>query len=206
MKKTARIFYVLATVLSLSACASDALKDVVLERSDELTSRPKWAKDENTLTVGKDKKVYMLGFHQMPATANTRLSTGYRIAENNAKTALAGAIEQRLNAFFQNAEEGTEVGPEQVRFIGTEATNLLANGIAPANRYWEKVSRVVDVNSGERDMVYRIYARISMDEARFNDAIKRAIEKNAGKKTISEDLKKRADAIADQVTGQLPTE
>ena len=34
MKKTAKIFYVLATVLSLSACASSMMKDQVLARSD----------------------------------------------------------------------------------------------------------------------------------------------------------------------------
>ena len=52
MKKTARIFYIFATILALSACSS-LPKDEVLARSDNLSSRPKWASEEKTFTIEK---------------------------------------------------------------------------------------------------------------------------------------------------------
>ena len=191
MKKTTRFLYVLTTVLALSACASP-MKDIVVSRSDDLTSRPKWASDEKTFTIEKGT-VYMMGRHEMPATADKRLITGYRVAENNAKAGLSGAIEQRLNFVFQNAEEGDEIGAEQTRFIGGEVSKLVASSIRPDKRYYEKVSRVVDAD-GNRDLIYRIYARIAMPEDQFKKAIQDAIKRNSGKKGISEDFAKKVEA------------
>ena len=195
MKKTARIFYVLATVLSLSACSS-VMKDQVLARSDDLSSRPNWVSEEKTFTIEKGN-VYMMGTHEMPA--DRRLTTGYRIAENNAKAGLSAAIEQRLNFIFQNAEEGDEMGADQARFIGGETSKLVASSIRPANRYWEKVAVVVDAD-GTRNVVYRIFARISMPEADFKKAIQEAIKRNSGKKGISEEFKKKVEDHWDQMS------
>ena len=197
MKKTARIFYVLATVLTLSACSS-AMKDIVLERSGELSSRPKWASDEKTFTIEKGV-VYMMGRHEMPATADKRLTTGFRVAENNAKAGLSGAIEQRLNFVFQNAEEGDEMGADQTRFIGGETSKLVASSIRPTNRYYEKVSRVVNAD-GDRDLIYRIYVRMSMPEADFKKAIQDAIKRNSEKKGLSEDFAKKVEEHWDQMS------
>lgn len=196
MKKTARIFYVLAAVLSLSACSS-VMKDQVIARSDDLSSRPSWANEEKTFTIEKGN-VYMMGIHEMPV-AGKRITTGYRVAENNAKAGLAGAIEQKLNFMFQNAEEGDEMGADQTRFIGGEVSKLVASSIRPANRYWEKVARVVDAD-GNREVIYRIFARVSMPEADFKKAIQDAIKRNSGKKGISEDFAKKVEAHWDQMS------
>lgn len=196
MKKTARIFYVLATILAVSACSS-LPKDEVLARSDSLTSRPKWVSEEKTFTIEKGT-VYMMGTHEMPV-AGKRITTGYRIAESNAKAGLSGAIEQRLNYVFQNAEEGDDMGADQARFIGGETSKLVASSIRPANRYWEKVARVTDAD-GNRDLVYRIFVRISMPEADFKKAIEEAIKRNSGKKGISEEFKKKVEAHWDELS------
>lgn len=195
MKKTSRIFYVLATVLALSACASMP-KDEVMERSDGLSSRPKWAKEDKTFTIEKGN-VYMLGMHEMPVEGK-RITTGYRVAENNAKAGLSGAIEQNLNFIFQNAEEGDDMGADQTRFIGGEVSKLVASSIRPANRYWEKVARVIDAE-GTRDLIYRIYVRVSMPEKDFKKAIQDAIKRNSGKKGISADFAKKVEAHWDQM-------
>lgn len=196
MKNVFRIFYVFAAVVALSACAS-APKDVVLARSDDLSSRPDWVSEEETFKIEKGT-VYMLGTHEMPVVGK-RVSTGYRIAENNAKAGLSGAIEQRLNFIFQNAEEGDSMGADQTRFIGGETSKLVASSIRPANRYWEKVSVVVDAD-GTRDVIYRIFVRVSMPEADFKKAIQEAIKRNSGKKGISEDFAKKVDAHWDQMS------
>ena len=196
MRKTARIFYVLATVLALSACSSMP-KDEIMARSDNLSSRPKWVSEEKTFTIEKGT-VYMMGTHEMPV-AGKRITTGYRIAESNAKAGLSGAIEQRLNYIFQNAEEGDEMGADQARFIGGETSKLVASSIRPANRYWEKVARVIDAD-GNRDLIYRIFVRVSMPEADFKKAIEEAIKRNSGKKGISEEFKKKVEAHWDQMS------
>lgn len=198
MKKTARIFYIFAAIVGLSACAS-APKDIVLSRSGDLSSRPDWVNEEKTFTVEKGT-VYVLGMHEMPV-AGKRVTTGYRVAENNAKVGLSGAIEQRFNAVFQNAEEGDEMGADQTRFISGETTKLVASSIRPANRYWEKVSVVVDAD-GTRDVIYRIFARVSMPEADFKKAVQEAIKRNSGKKGISEDFAKKVDAHWDQIVAE----
>ena len=196
MKKTARIFYVFAAILALSACSS-LPKDQVLARSDDLSSRPKWASEEKTFTIEKGT-VYVLGMHEMPV-AGKRLQTGIRVAENNAKGRLSGAIEQRLNFIFQNAEEGDEMGADQARFIGGETSKLVASSIRPDKNYWEKVYRVIDAD-GNRDLIYRIFARIQMPEADFKKAIEEAIKRNAGKKGISEEFTKKVEAHWDQMS------
>ncbi|MBO4643685.1 MAG: hypothetical protein J5716_03635 [Alphaproteobacteria bacterium] len=195
MKKTARIFYALFAIIALSGCAS-AMKDEVLARSDSLSSRPNWVSEEKTFTIEKGT-VYMMGIHEMPVVGK-RITTGYRVAENNAKAGLSGAIEQKLNFIFQNAEEGDEMGADQTRFIGGETSKLVASSIRPANRYWEKVSRVVDAD-GNRDVIYRIFVRVSMPEADFKKAIQEAIKRNSGKKGISEDFAKKVEAHWDQM-------
>ena len=197
MKATMRILSVLAATFALSACASSMMKDEIVGRSDGLSSRPKWVSEEKTFTIEKDT-VYMMGIHEMPV-AGKRITTGYRVAENNAKAGLSGAIEQRLNFIFQNAEEGDEMGADQARFIGGETSKLITSSIRPANRYWEKVSRVVDAD-GKRDLIYRIYVRVSMPEADFKKAIEEAIKRNSGKKGISADFAKKVEAHWDQMS------
>lgn len=192
-----RILSVLAVTFALSACASGMMKDEIVGRSDNLSSRPKWVSEEKTFTIEKDT-VYMMGIHEMPV-AGKRIATGYRVAENNAKAGLSGAIEQRLNFIFQNAEEGDEMGADQARFIGGETSKLVTSSIRPANRYWEKVSRVVDAD-GKRDLIYRIYVRVSMPEADFKKAIEEAIKRNSGKKGISADFAKKVEAHWDQMS------
>lgn len=189
MKKATRILYVFVAVLTLAACSS-LPKDEILARSDNLTSRPKWANEEKTFTI-ENKTVYVLGTHEMPV-AGKRLETGKRSAALNAKKGIANAIEQKLNVIFQNAEEGDEMGAEQARFIGAEASKLVASSIRPAGVYWEKVSRVIDAD-GNRDLIYRIYSRVQMPEADFKKQIEEAIKRNAGKQGISADFAKKVD-------------
>ena len=189
MKKATRILSVFAAVLTLAACSS-LPKDEILARSDNLTSRPKWANEEKTFTI-ENKIVYVLGTHEMPV-AGKRLETGKRSAALNAKKGIANAIEQKLNIIFQNAEEGDEMGAEQARFIGAEASKLVASSIRPAGVYWEKVSRVIDAD-GNRDLIYRIFARVQMPEADFKKQIEEAIKRNAGKQGISADFAKKVE-------------
>ena len=195
MKRIFRSFLALS-VLACAACSSVSMKDQVIARSDDLSSRPEWVKDSETFTVSKGT-VYMLGSTTIPATSSP--DRAYRIAENNAKQGLSSAIEQKLDFVFQNAEEGTEIGSDQTRFIGMEASKLVTSAIRPSNRYWEKVVTVTGANADDKAVVYRVYARVAMPEKEFKKAIERAIAK-AQKKGLSADFAKKVDAQWDRFT------
>lgn len=197
MKRIFRSFLALS-VLACAACSSVSMKDQVIARSDDLSSRPEWVKDSETFTVSKGA-VYMLGSTTIPATSSP--DRAYRIAENNAKQGLSSAIEQKLDFVFQNAEEGTEIGSDQTRFIGMEASKLVTSAIRPSNRYWEKVVTVTGANADDKAVVYRVYARVAMPEKEFKKAIERAIAK-AQKKGLSADFAKKVDAQWDRFTAE----
>ncbi len=197
MKRIFRSFFALS-VLACAACSSVSMKDQVIARSDDLSSRPEWVKDSETFTVSKGT-VYMLGSTTIPATSSP--DRAYRIAENNAKQGLSSAIEQKLDFVFQNAEEGTEIGSDQTRFIGMEASKLVTSAIRPSNRYWEKVVTVTGANADDKAVVYRVYARVAMPEKEFKKAIERAIAK-AQKKGLSADFAKKVDAQWDRFTAE----
>lgn len=197
MKRIFRSFLALS-VLACAACSSVSMKDQVIARGDDLSSRPEWVKDSETFTVSKGT-VYMLGSTTIPATSSP--DRAYRIAENNAKQGLSSAIEQKLDFVFQNAEEGTEIGSDQTRFIGMEASKLVTSAIRPSNRYWEKVVTVTGANADDKAVVYRVYARVAMPEKEFKKAIERAIAK-AQKKGLSADFAKKVDAQWDRFTAE----
>ena len=179
--------FVFATSVSLilAACGG-GMSDKVIQRSDDLSSRPSWAKESIPLTK-KGADLYFLGQARIPAE-KANVSMGYRIAENNAKNSIAGAINQNLTYMFQNAEEGTSYDANQVQFVSTESAKALMSKAIVSDRYWEKVLSTVNAEE-DKEMFYSIYARVKISENDLKQAIERTLNKNKG---ISEDLKKKA--------------
>lgn len=175
--------------------------DQVISRIDDMSARPAWLKESEPMRF-EGGNVISLGSTTIPA--EDRIDAAYRIAENNAKAGIASAIEQRLEFIFQNAEEGTQVGAEQARYIGAEASSLVTSSVRPFKRYWEKVASTQD--SGARVTTYRVFAAVTMPEADFKKAIMRAIRKAEGKKGISKDFSKKVDKHWDKFTGDIPSE
>lgn len=195
--KAAKFFLSVVVFVGLAACSTTG-GDVVVSRSDDLSSRPSWAKEAESFKI-EDGTVYSLGTTTI--SADSRIEAGYRIAENNAKGAIASAIEQRLNYIFQNAEEGTELDARQTRFIGAEFTKLTTSSIRPGGRYWEKVA-TTDAN-GQKKLIYRVYARVSMPEEDFKKAIFDAIRRAQGKVGLSQDFAQKVDQHWNEfVTGE----
>ena len=148
----------------------------------------------------KDATVTSLGQTTIPG--DNRVEAAYRIAENNAKGAIANAIELRLETIFQNAEEGTSFDADQARYIGAEASKLTTSSIHINDRYWEKVATTQD--NGQRVTQYRVFADVTMPEADFKRAVMDAIARAHGKVGLSEDFAKKVDAHWDQFTGIQP--
>lgn len=169
--------------------------DRVIARSDGLEARPDWLQETRPFQI-EEGTVISLGETQIPI--DHRLDAAYRIAENNATAALAGAIEKRVEFIFQNAEEGTGVDATRVRFIGGEASRLVASALQPGRHYWEKV---VSVTSYGRPLVkYRVFATMEMPEGEFKRAVLDAMRKNAGKAALSAEFLEKVSRHWDRLT------
>lgn len=180
-----KLFFATSISLMLTACGG-GLSDKVIQRSDDLSSRPSWVKESTPLTK-KGSDLYFLGQARIPAE-KANVTMGYRIAENNAKNSIAGAINQNLTYMFQNAEEGTSYDTNQVQFVSTESAKALMSKATVSDRYWEKVLSTVNAEE-DKEMFYSIYTRVKISEADLKKAIDNTLNKNKG---ISEDLKKKA--------------
>lgn len=195
---------VLATALSLvlSGCSGSSVKpeadiqpDRVIQRIDELDSRPDWLTESTPFLIEGDR-VISLGETEVPA--DQRLDAAYRIAQNNAAAAVAGAIERKLEFILQNAEEGTGYDARQVRFIGAEVTRLVTSSLRPGKRYWEKL--VASAGSGQHRLRYRVFATVEMPESDFKQAIGDALRRNAGKAGLSAEFADKVDQQWDRIT------
>ncbi len=175
-----------ASMAALLAACGGGMSDKVIARSDDMSHRPSWAKESTPLTK-KGSDLYFLGQTRIPAE-KANISMGYRIAENNAKNAIAGAINQNLTYMFQNAEEGTTYDATQVQFVSTESAKALMSKAVVSDRYWEKVLSTVSADN-DKEMFYSVYARVKISEADMKKAIDRTLN---GSKGISDDLKKKA--------------
>jgi hypothetical protein len=173
--------------------------DKVISRIDDQSARPSWLKESEPFRVA-DGKVFSLGSTTIPG--DQRVEAAIRVAENNAKSGVASAIEQKLEFIFQNAEEGAEMGADQARYIGAEASSLITSSIRPDQRYWEKVATTQD--SGERVTRYKVFALVSMPEADFKKAILNATRKAEGKKGLSKGFAEKVEKHWDKFTSELP--
>lgn len=162
--------------------------DKVLGRIDEMKERPSWLKESEPFRI-ENGIVISTGMTTIPA--DNRVEAAYRIAQNNARGAIAGAIEQRLSFIFQNAEEGTALDSSQTRFIGAEVSQLTTNHIRVSKNYWEKIAETTD--TGQRTTKYRVFSLVTMPEPEFKKAIFDAIQKAQGKGSISADFKDKVD-------------
>lgn len=206
MKNANRLLVLGLMGLAISGCSSksdvrnsETEEDAIVSRIDNLDERPKYINESEPFRI-LDGQVISTGMTTIPGS--DRVDAAFRIAQNNAKAAIAGAIEQRLEFIFQNAEEGTSFGTTQARYIGAEASKLVTSAIRPHRNYWEKVATTTD--SGERITQYKIFSTVTMPEADFKRAVLNAIRNAQGKGNISEAFAKKVDAHWDQFTGQMP--
>jgi hypothetical protein len=175
---------------------SETEPDKVIARIDNIDERPNYVNESEPFRI-ENGTVVSTGIATIPST--DRVEAAYRIAQNNAKAAIAGAIEQRLEFIFQNAEEGTSIGANQARYIGAEASKLVTNSIRPGKNYWEKVATTTD--SGERITQYKVFSIVNMPEADFRRAIFDAIRAAQGKGGLSKSFAEKVDAHWDQFVG-----
>jgi hypothetical protein len=193
----------LLILLAIASCSSrtDDKKKLseptenVISRIDGLSSRPNWLTESEPFKV-ENGSVVSLGQTTIPA--NHRVEAAFRIAENNAKSSISSAIEQRLDFIFQNAEEGTAMDSTQARFIGAEASKMTTSDLRLKNRYWEKVYSIDE--NGQTATTYKVFATVSMSEPEFKRAVMEAIRKAQGKGGLSSDFAGKVDQHWNQFT------
>lgn len=194
MKAVSQVAKVVGILLLFTACASspkmaDNIRpDEVVARIDGLHERPSWLKESDSFRV-ENGQVLSLGSASIPG--DNRVEAAYRIAENNAKTAIASAIEQRLDFIFQNAEEGSAMDATQARYIGAEASKITTSSMRPDKRYWEKVASSND--GGQVTTQYKVFSLVKMPESDFKRAIIDAIRRQQGKGGLSAEFAKKVD-------------
>ncbi len=204
MITTKHLVLTLVGVGMISACSTSPKspkheQDHVISRIDDLSSRPSWLKESEPFRI---ENGHVISLASTTITGDQRIDSAYRIAENSAKAGIATAIEQKLEFIFQNAEEGTEIGANQARFIGAEASKLMTSSIRPHKRYWEKVHTALD--NGERVTRVRVFSSVSMPESEFRKAMINAARKNQGKKGLSKDFADKVNKHWDRFTASAP--
>lgn len=189
------ILIAVITTCILTSCSStptqqtaESQPDRVIARINELGSRPGWLDESKSFQI-RNGQVISLGQTTIPG--DNKVEAAYRIAENNAKGAIAGAIESRLDFIFQNAEEGTGFDSTQARYIGAEASKITSSSLRIQDRYWEKVATTQD--SGQRVTQYRVFASVVMPEAEFKQAVINAVRARQGKGGLSSDFSQKVN-------------
>ncbi|MBS1983224.1 MAG: hypothetical protein JST16_03550 [Bdellovibrionales bacterium] len=204
MKPQSHHVLIFSALALLGACSShppspENQEDKVLSRANDLKERPSWIDETEPFKI-ENAQAVSLGLTTIPG--DHRVDAAYRIAENNAKAAIASQIESKLSFVFQNAEEGTSGDSSQARFIGAEASEMLTSSIKPGRRYWEKVATTTD--SGARITKYKVFVTVTMAESDLKEAVRRAIAKREGGGQLSANFSKKVDEHWDKFVNAAP--
>lgn len=192
-------YFLFVTLILFTGCSSTTqdMSDKVLARIDGLSQRPEWFKESETQKI-ENGEIISLGSSTI--SADSRLEAAIRIAQNNAKAGMCSAIEQKLEFIFQNAEEGTQMDSNQVRFLGAEVCKLTSSNLKNDRIYWEKVS--TSNNAGQRQIEYRVFATVKMPEVDLKMAILESLNKRAGKNNLSKTFLESVDKNWKKLTNE----
>ena len=182
----------LASVIGLAGCAG-GMQDEVIARSDELSHRPEWVKDDEPIMV-KNGDMFVTSMASVRSD-RANISQGYRIAENQAKTDLSNAIKTEIKTNFVDAQEGVQGDQFRTEFLSIEKSEIAFSGLTPANRYWEKV--LVSNADGDKDIEYRFYARMKIKESDFKKQMQNFLNGNKG---LSAEFGKRVTETVNEFT------
>ena len=182
----------LVSVIGLAGCAG-GMQDKVIARSDELSRRPEWVKDDEPIMV-KNGDMFVTSMASVRSD-RANISQGYRIAENQAKTDLSNAIKTEIKTNFVDAQEGVQGDQFRTEFLSIEKSEIAFSGLTPANRYWEKV--LVTNADGNKDIEYRFYARMKIKETDFKKQMQNFLNGNKG---LSTEFGKRVTETVNEFT------
>ena len=199
MKKT---LLSLSLVLGLSACASGGVQ--VLQRSDELTARPSWAKistqtypcaysksADGYVKEAEDTAEYlcMVGMFTQPAEEDTDVAGILEDAEYDAKRKFSTAVNQKIATAYNSVSENNSLSSRQKQSAISAFNKATLSSMKVAGNYWEKV--LEPTNNGKRIMLHA-FTQVVISKKAFDRAVN-------GEKHLSEQArelnKKTLDAV-----------
>ena len=182
-----KIFVLMLSVI-VSACSTTG--DVVLQRADNLSSRPEWASD----TVSYFEKNGSANFvGTMSATGGSSTAWLCMAASNITKNSVSSLVKQKLDFVTQVAQEDMEVGVNQMKYIGTEASNIVLSNLKREGCYWEKVLTQTDTST--KSVEYRAFVKMSIPVDELKKAILAASRKRGLSEEFAEQVKERWDSM-----------
>ncbi|OQW48517.1 MAG: hypothetical protein A4S09_04890 [Proteobacteria bacterium SG_bin7] len=168
--------------ISVTPTNIEPVPDKVLSRIDNMEERPNWVKESEPFYVERGT-VYSLGITTI--REDQRVEAAYRVASNNAKHVVSQAITQRLSYVFQRGEENEGFNDVTSKYIGAEASELTTSHLKPSRYYWEKVSQS---ENGQRQIVYKVFALVTIPEVEFKKSVIAAAKKAEGGGKVSKDF------------------
>jgi hypothetical protein len=186
-----------ATVLFLSfiSCSSNPQKihkDVVVARIDDLADRPSWF-SETLDTEESGNNIIFWG--RSTLKKGERLEVGFKIAELNAKSRIAGYVSERIRTISQAAEEVNSEDQTIFRGIITQRAKVKISQTSGGKRYWEKVE--TSTPGGDRELEYRVFQSVMIKKSDLADLVKLALQDGKGK--LSEAFSQKVESEFDQM-------
>lgn len=197
MKGTYTMKKLFATVIVMFLTACSSMSDKVLQRADGLSSRPEWA-TETVSSFEDGNKTYFVS--SMTVDGGASSSWLCMAASNTAKKDVADMIKQKLDFALQVANEDMNLGVGQLKYVGTEASNLAVSNLKREGCYWEKVLTQVDENS--KGVIYKAFAKMSIPTSELKAAIRKAMEKKYLSKEFQKQVNDRWNATVGTPTSE----
>lgn len=176
--------YALILSVFISACSTGG--DVVLQRADNLSRKPDWA-SETVSSFEQNGVAYFIG--TMSVDGNSSSSWVCMAASNMAKNNISSLIRQKLDFVTQIAQEGTDIGVNQMKYVGTEASDAIVSGLKRDGCYWEKVLTQNDTSS--KRVEYKAFVKMSIPVNRLEQAIRNAAKKQGVSPEFAEQANQR---------------
>jgi hypothetical protein len=203
-----KLYLILIPFILTSCASSPKLGDRSIEKDETLStlndkSQPDWADELKPFYIN-GQNVYSVGVTTM--YGNERPEAGMRVAENNSRSNFAKTIQDKLEFYFQNAEENGGMEGTQSHFLGSEVSKLTTHSMR-IESYWYK--RYASTQEDGRHIYYKIYALVSMPLKDVQAAMDEALSGKVNEHKLSEDFKAKADAHLSQIMDiptQKPTE
>jgi hypothetical protein len=179
--------------MAFSACATTP-SVTVLQRSDDLSSKPSWVSLSNAVRADKEN-TYFLGYAEVQADSNK--AAALRMSD---KTAYAMPMEAMVDAFFQQTKIAEDLKKNSA--VSEMVMSVARNSVPPmpglrvSRRYWEVV--IVKTEKGTDEQLHA-YSMAEIPTSEYETAKKAVLDKMSG----NSELKKNLDEIAKKQQEQL---
>lgn len=175
----------------LNACSTTTSQ--VIQRSDDLTARPSWAKITNQnypCEYSESKQEYvrksenadylcMVGSFSQPAEEDTDISGVLEDAEYNAKRKFATSINEKIASAYNRVSENNSLSSGRKQSSISTFNNTTFSSMTVVGNYWEKV--LEPTNDGKK-IILHAFTQVAISKKAYERALR-------GEKNLSEEAR-----------------